>query len=117
MIKILDERPDNLFKEVEGCGFTYLAYYQSDELICNLALNMVTDIRGEIHMHVHKWSPSIAKKMIAEWPFVVQWFKDRGATQILAVNFDSGETKTWGKFIRLFGFGEPMKLKASILEI
>ncbi len=123
MIKWLKEQPVP-FRHLEE-EHRYLAVFKRMDrgyTLCAFVAIRVDDSSkmGVVHVHPIKeaWSHQSLKQMKTDWPQVVEEFKRMGCHQILATSAIEYEHFAWWKrFIRHFGFPEPMPVYVSHQEV
>lgn len=121
MLFKLFERPKGVFEtvrvkhEAEYHWYKACANAEESGTYAHIALRLQGSDEAEIHIEVLHWSPSVAKALDADWKQMLEIIKSWGIKEIYAPNFDGDDR--WPKFIKRFGFEEPITFKVARLEV
>lgn len=116
MIRLLKKRPEPV--EIFGglCdNALFYEHHDETEPYAYTGFEIYSN-RARVHMHILRWSHTIAKNLKADWNLHGLMLLELGVDNIIAINEDA-EDKRWYKFIRLFGFGKPIMVQQAKLKI
>lgn len=113
MIRILKEPPD-CFRHVTAEG-VYLELYNDGGVYAHAMLEFDYTVAG-FHLEISRWSPGVLKSLKKDWWEVLDMCEVRGATKLLVQNSAANDQR-WARFIKHFGFPEPMPLMVSAVPI
>jgi hypothetical protein len=113
MIRILQEPPE-CFRHVTAEG-VFLEHYNKDGLYAYTMLEFDYTVAG-FHLEISRWSPSVLKSLKKDWWEILDICEARGVKKLLAQNTATNDQR-WARFIKHFGFPEPIPLLISAVPI
>jgi hypothetical protein len=113
MIRVLKEKPE-CFKHVTREAI-YIEAYNDKGPYAYVMLEFDYTVAG-FHLEVIRWSHRILKEMKHDWIEVLDMCRDRGANKLMAQN-TAMDDQRWPRFIKHFGFPEPMPVMISAVPI
>lgn len=115
MTGLLRNKPLAIFDHLHD-GHVWIVAYNHQGVYGFMAIDI--DGRGSAAIHIHpvRWSRDVLQSSLADWKKVKRFLKVNKCTQVVASNPDT-EDERWPKFIKYFGFPEPMLVWLSVQEV
>lgn len=89
---------------------------KNDDIIAYLAIEKITNEVAGIHLEVIRWTHKNMIVLLRDWKTVIARSKSQGIRYLIAANPDI-EDPVWPRFIKWFGFPEPITVRTSKQEI
>lgn len=111
MFTILTEIPNDLSEniQIETTPFVIIHGFDEKGSVCYIIIEHYERLGFLLHLDVKRFGPSTLKIMKNEWPIIRECLSDMGVNK-LVTTYILNDYKKWGKFIKHFGFKEPVRV-------
>ena len=113
MLTVLKDRP-SVFEDAAVNDPVYLQGEDAGGIYGYMLLNFNKD-KCAVHLTVLRWGASVLKEMKADWEKVKLLCRERGCTELFAVNQD--ENDKWYKLLGHFGFKDYIETRVYYQEV